>query len=188
MAVSKQQKTDILADLVSKFTHAQSIGFAATDTLTVEEFWSLRNSLREVHASYTIAKKTLIVKAMKDALNCEVDLAQLPGQIWVVCSNEDAVAGLGKVNTLVKETKGEKISWVASYMEGKMMNAEETQALASLPAKNVLLGQLVGVISAPLTKLAGTLDATVAGIVRVTKSAGDKAREAGKEKLADIAV
>lgn len=175
MAVSKAQKAEILADLVAKFKQAKSIGFAATNTLTVAEFEDLRNSLREVNASYTIAKKTLIVKAMKDALDADVDVSTLPGQIGVVCSSEDAVAGLGKVNELVQKTKGEKISWTASYMEGKMMDAQKTKALAGLPPKEVLLGQLVGVIGAPLTKLAATLDATVSGFVRATKAAGDKA-------------
>lgn len=51
------------------------------------------------------------------------------------------------------------------------MDSEETKSLAGLPSKEVLLGQLVGVIQAPLTKLAGTLDAAVSGIVRVTKAA-----------------
>lgn len=94
MAVTKQQKSKILADLTAKFKEAKSIGFATTSTLTVSEFEELRNSLREVNASYTIAKKTLIKIALKDALDIDVDLSDLPGQIGAVCSNEDAVAGL----------------------------------------------------------------------------------------------
>lgn len=105
MAVTKQQKAEILVELTSRFKEAGSIGFATTNTLSVAEFSDLRNSLREVGASYMVAKKTLIVKAMKDALDIEMDPSTLPGQIGVVCSNEDAMAGLGKVNDLVKESK-----------------------------------------------------------------------------------
>jgi ribosomal protein L10 len=105
MAVTKQQKVDILNELVAKFKVAKSIGFSTTKTVTVKEFFDLRKSLREVDASYTLAKKTLIKKALKEAINIDIDLSTLEGQIGVICSNSDAIAGLGKVNDFVKKTK-----------------------------------------------------------------------------------
>jgi len=94
MAVSKQQKAEILNDLIAKFKEAKSIGFAATNTVNVDEFAELRKNLREVNATYNLAKKTLMKIALKEALNIEIDLSNFEGQIGVVCSNEDAVAGL----------------------------------------------------------------------------------------------
>ena len=158
MAVSKQQKVEILADLVEKFKEAQSIWFATTNTLTVDDFYSLRKELREVWATYTLAKKTLIRKALKDALNIEVDLKDLPGQIGAVCSNEDSVAGLGKVNTLVKDTKGEKISWAISIFEWELKDIEETKTIASMPSRDTLLGRLVGSMKSPISGLARFFD------------------------------
>jgi large subunit ribosomal protein L10 len=105
MAVSREQKAAILADLVTKFKEAKSIGFATTTTMTVSEFSDLRSNLREVGATYTLAKKTLVKMAIKEALDIDIDLSTLEGQVGAVCSNEDAVAGLGKVNDLVKSTK-----------------------------------------------------------------------------------
>jgi len=105
MAVSREKKAAILEELVAKFKEAKSIGFAATSTMTVEEFSDLRKNLREVNATYNLAKKTLIRKALKEALDIEIDLSNLEGQIGAVCSNDDAVAGLGKVNDLVKSSK-----------------------------------------------------------------------------------
>ncbi|MCP3690022.1 MAG: 50S ribosomal protein L10, partial [Gammaproteobacteria bacterium] len=80
MAVTKQQKIDILAGLVAQFKEAKSIGFAQTNTLTVAEFADLRTDLREVGATYTLAKKTLIKIAIKEALDIDVDLSDLQGQ------------------------------------------------------------------------------------------------------------
>ena len=159
MAVTKQQKADILADLTAKFKNAKSIGFAATNTLTVAEFGDLRNSLREVNASYTIAKKTLIKIALKDALDIEVNLDDLPGQIGAVCSNDDAVAGLGKINDLVKSTKGEKVEWALSIFEGELKDNESTKAIAGMPSRETLLGRLVGSMQSPLSGLARFFDA-----------------------------
>jgi len=159
MAVSRQQKEAILAELVTKFKEAKSIGFSATTTMTVSEFYELRTNLREVNATYTLAKKTLIKKAIKDALDIEVDLSTLDGQVGVVCSNEDAVAGLGKVNDLVKETKGEKITWAAAIFEGKLLDLEETKVIAGLPSKETLLSRLVGSMKSPISGMARFFDA-----------------------------
>ena len=159
MAVTKQQKADILADLTAKFKQAKSIGFAATNTLTVAEFGGLRNELRAVGANYTVAKKTLIKIALKDALDIEVNLDDLPGQIGAVCSNDDAVAGLGKVNDLVKSTKGEKVEWAVSIFEGELKDNESTKAIAGMDSRETLLGRLVGSMQSPLSGLARFFDA-----------------------------
>jgi len=49
--------------------------------MTVEEFSELRKTLREVNATYTLAKKTIMVKAIKEALNIDIEIANLEGQI-----------------------------------------------------------------------------------------------------------
>lgn len=159
MAVTKLHKEEILAELVARFKNAQSIGFAKTTALSVGEFEALRNELRTVNASYIVAKKTLIVKAIKDALNIDMDISTLPGQIGVVCSNEDAMAGLGKVNDLVKKTKGEKVEWAASIFEGELKDLESTKAIAGMPSRDTLLGRLVGSMQSPIAGLARWFDA-----------------------------
>jgi large subunit ribosomal protein L10 len=159
MAVTKQQKADILAGLVEQFKAAKSIGFATTTTFTVAEFSEMRTELRAVGATYTIAKKTLIKKALKDALNIEVDLADMPGQVGAVCSNEDAVAGLGAVNKAVKASKGEKVEWAISIFEGELKTVEETKIIAAMPSRDTLLGRLVGSMQSPLSAMARFLDA-----------------------------
>jgi large subunit ribosomal protein L10 len=186
MAVTKQQKADILAGLVAQFKEAKSIGFSKTNTVTVAEFSELRTQLREVGATYTLAKKTLIKIAIKEALNIDIDLADLEGQIGVVCSNEDAVAGLGKVNDLVKKTKGEKIEWAACIFEGEYKGLEETKVLAGLPSKDTLLSRMVGSMMSPLSGMARLLDA----IAKETETQGkEKAGEleAKKEEVTEAA-
>lgn len=164
MAVTKQQKSEIFNELVSKFKEAKSIGFASTNKMTVEEFSELRKSLREVNASYTIAKKTIVVKAIKEALNIDVEISNLEGQIWAICSNTDAISGLGKVNTFMKEVNGKKgdlgkMAWSISIFEWEVKSKEETKVLASMPSRETLLSRLVGSMKSPISKLARFVDA-----------------------------
>lgn len=160
MAVSKQQKVEILAKLVEQVKNAQSIGFAKTNTVTVAEFDALRADLRNVGATYTLAKKTLIKKAVKEALNIDIEITDLPGQVGMVCSNEDAIAGLSKVNDFVKKhEKKEKMLWVASIFEGVFQGETETKVIASMPSRETLLGRLVGSMKSPISALARFMDA-----------------------------
>jgi len=180
MAVTKQKKSEILMSLIAEIKEAKSIGFAATSGMTVSDFAELRADLRSVHTSYTLAKKTLMKIAIKEALGIDVELANLPGQVGIICSKEDAIAGLSKTNAFIgkvynKKAQVQKISWVASIFEGEVKTLEETKVIASMPSREVLLGRLVGSMMAPVSALARFFDA------------GAKELEAkGKEKLSQL--
>lgn len=184
MAVTKQQKAEIIADLEAKIKAAKSIGFAKTSALSVAEFESMRKSLRGVNANYTVAKKTIIVKAVKNVLNIDIDLKTLPGQIGMVCSNEDAIAGLAKVNEVVTKTKGEKVDWAASIFEGELQDLASTKAIAGMPSRETLLGRLVGSMQAPLAGLARWFDAAATDLAAQGKDTVGKL-EAKKEAKAE---
>ncbi len=180
MAVTKQQKAEILADLIAKFKEAKSIGFANTNTLTVEEFSNMRAKLREVNATYTLAKKTLIKKALQEALNIEVDLSDLPGQIGAVCSNEDSVSGLGKLNDFIKEINGKKgdlgkMAWAVSVFEWELKDNAETKVVASMPSRETLLSRLVGSMKSPIS-----------GLARFFDSAAKELESTGKTKAGEL--
>ncbi|MEA3387116.1 MAG: 50S ribosomal protein L10 [Patescibacteria group bacterium] len=174
MAVSKAQKAEIIASLVEKFKNAESIGFATTSTITVDQFAELRTGLREVDASYTLAKKTLMKIALKEAKGIDIDLSTMEGQIGAVCSNGDAVAGLGKVNDFIKENK-DVASWATCVFEGEVKSKEETIILAAMPSRDTLLGRMVGSLQSPLSGLARLLDA-------ISK----EAESTGKEKAGEL--
>lgn len=164
MAITKERKVEIMTDLVSKLKKAKSIWFATTSMITVEEFAKLRKNLREVSASYTLAKKTIIKKAVKEALNIDIEIADMDWQIWVVCSNEDAIAGLGKLNVFMKEVNWPKwdlwkLVWSISIFDWQLKTKVETKVLASLPSKDILLGRLVGSMKSPISALARFFDA-----------------------------
>lgn len=174
MAVSKAQKAEIYAGLVELVKGAESIGFTTNNGLTVAEITSLRSEIRESNAKFVIAKKTLIKKAVKEVHGVEINDAEFTGQIGVVFSNEDPIAGLSAVNTEMKKL-GEKMEWASSIFDGEFKGTEETKAIAGLPTKDTLLGRLVGSLMSPLSSFARFADA-----------AAKEIEEQGKETLAQI--
>lgn len=182
MALSKSKKNEVLSHLVENFKKAQSIWFAQTNGLTVAEFSELRKWLREVSATYTVSKKTLIQKALKEALDMELDLSMIPGQIWVVCSFEDSIAGLSKTNDFIKSKEDkkaevQKISWAASVFEWKINGLEETKEIAAMPSRETLLSRLVGSMMSPLS-----------GMARFFDAAAKEVESQGKTKVGELEV
>ncbi len=164
MAVTKAKKAEILDQLKEVLKEAKSVGFTTNVGLTMADFNSIRSNLRTAGGKFMLAKKTLIKLAMKEIHGVDVELDALPGQVAVITSTNDAVAGLGKVNEAMKEIiakKGgeNKIKWVLSFFEGKIQNEAETIEIAAMPSRETLLGRLVGSMQSPIAGLARFFDA-----------------------------
>ena len=161
MALTKAKKTEVLNNLKTILKDANSVGFTSNTGLTVEEVTALRVNLREVNANFTLAKKTLIKIAFKDVYGVELNDDMLPNQIALVLSNEDAVAGLGKVNDFMKKGQPgeEKMQWTGAFFEDEILDADATKEVAAMPSRDTLLSRMVGSLQSPLSGLARFLDA-----------------------------
>lgn len=119
----------------------------------------MKAELRKENAIYMVAKKTLICLAMKNVLGAEVDINTLPGAVAILVAKGDKVAPLGIVNKYAQALrKEEKIKFVGGYIDGRVLGADETAKLASLPSREVLLAKLLGSMMSPLSALARFFD------------------------------
>lgn len=197
MAVTRAKKEEILSQLIENIKNAKSIGFAQTNGMTVSEFSELRKELITVNTSYNLAKKTLVRIAVKEALGLDLDLNLLPGQVWVVCSNDDSIAWLSKTNAFItkvynKKAQVQKMVWVASIFDGKINGLEETKVIASMPSRETLLSRLVGSMMSPLSSMARFLDAAAKevetqGKTKVGQLEGKKEETKVEEVKAEVA-
>jgi large subunit ribosomal protein L10 len=158
--VSKQKKSEQLATLETHLKSATSVALTSNTKVTVLEISALKKDLRASSAIYLTAKKTLIRIAFKTVYGVDLDLATLPGQVGLVIAKGDAVAPFGIANKYANEwRKEQKMIFVAGYMEGRLMDGEETKKLATLPSREVLLAKLLGSMMSPLSGLARFFDA-----------------------------
>ncbi|MFZ4461802.1 MAG: 50S ribosomal protein L10 [Patescibacteria group bacterium] len=160
MAVTKDQKVAILAVLEAHFKDAQSIAFTTNQKLTVLEVSNMKKEIRAVGGTYMIAKKTLVRIAFKNVFGLDLDIDTLPGQVATLICKEDKIAPLGVVGKYAKQfAKEKKIVFSGGYIDGRILGAEETTKLASLPSREVLLAKLLGSMMSPLSSLARFFDA-----------------------------
>jgi len=102
----------------------------------------------------------LISRVFKD-----VDVSGLEGQVGVVFGYEDETSSSKHVYEFTKTHKSIKI--LGGFLEGNFFEASDVIKLAKLPSKDELLGQLVGILNAPISNFAYVLSSPTSQFVQV---------------------
>lgn len=161
MAKSRIQKAGDLKTLTDSFKAAKGVVFVDYKGVTVKNAGKLRRQAEKVGVDYVVAKKTLINIAAREA-GFDINAKELDGNIAVAFS-ADEVSAASVIANISKEV--EQIKIVGGALEGRFINAAQVKALASLPSKQQLLGQLAYVLNAPRVGLVTTLSGITRGFV-----------------------
>lgn len=176
----KEQKTALVAEIADGLGRASIAIVSESRGMTAGEATEVRRKLRAVRGELRVAKNTLIRRAIKDTAYSALD-SKLGGPVGLILSFADPVE-LVKTVTGMREL-GEKFKVRGGVLEGKPLSAEEIEALASLPPREVILAQLLGLLMAPATRMVRLLNEPGSALARVVdaigKKNGDRAPAAG---------
>lgn len=147
MAVSKENKKEILTRLEKSLKGAKSIVFANFHGLTSNEVNSVRKALKEKGVNYMVAKKTLTRKVLEE-MKVPGTMPELLGELSIAYS-EDMVLPASEVYSFQKKMEN-KISILGGIFEGKFASKSDMLAVAQIPPLNVLHAQFVNIINSPI--------------------------------------
>ena len=169
--MKKTEKTALVEQLASSFNRASIALVSEYRGMTAAESTEMRKRLRAVRGEMRVAKNTLVRRAIKGTKYEALD-SNLGGQVGVILSYEDPVV-LAKTFTSFGPL-GEKLKLRGAVLNGKALSAEEVQALAKLPSREVVFGQLLGLLNAPATQLVRLLNEPGSYLARVIDAIGKK--------------
>ncbi len=154
----KTDKERIVAELVDDLGSAETLIVADYRGLTNKQLEALRDQLIPLGARFRIVKNTLTRRAAEEA-GAEALLVMLEGPtaIAFIESSGDPAAVAKALAATAKESN--VLVLRGGILEGKQLTAAEIEQLATLPPADVLRGQLVGAIVAPLHALLGLVSA-----------------------------
>ncbi len=155
MAILKEKKKEILKKVKDAVDTSDSVVFVNFHGLGVSDTTELRKELRNKGIGYTVAKKTLVRRALDDA-KVEGEMPSIDGELAIAYA-KDLIAPAREVYTFQKQHK-ENLSILGGVFEGKYMNKEEMMEIASIPETPVLYGQFVNLINSPIQRFAVVLD------------------------------
>ena len=167
MAVSRDKKNTLVAELAELFASAKGTVGAAYTGLTVADLQELRAAARANNVSIKVAKNRLVRVALAaDNKFKAADTSLLTGQLIYAFSSTDEVA---PAQVLAKFAKSHpELKLVAGFDgSGASLDTAMVTALAELPTKDQLRGQLVSVIAAPLTGFLGVANGAQRGFAQV---------------------
>ena len=156
----KQEKIEAMKE---NFAKAKVAVVTEYRGLTVEEITRLRRALQKENSDYMVTKNTLAKVAAKGT-QFEVLEEVLKGPVAIAFGFKDEVAPAKVLKKFIKEAKKGQI--IAAAMDGKLLNAKETEVLADLPSKEELYAKMLGCINSPATGIAGAVNAVMSGLVR----------------------
>lgn len=174
MAISRDKKQTLVSELGKLIENAKAVASATYTGLTVKEMQELRKLARENGVELKVVKNRLVKVALKnDTRFKEAELGDFKGQLIYAFSSEDEVA---PAQTLANFAKGrENMNLVAGLSnDGKVLDTPTVTALASLPSKDQLRGQVVSVIAAPLTQFLGVANGAQRGFAQVLSQRAEK--------------
>ena len=156
--MKKEQKESIVEELTGRLRAADTLLIADYRGLTMPQIDALRTRLLESGARFTVVKNTLTRRAAEAAgADALLTLLEGPTAIAFLESEGDMLAAAKALADMARESRVLAIR--GGVMQGKVLSAEEVESLASLPPVEILRGQVLGAIVAPLTTLMGLLTA-----------------------------
>jgi large subunit ribosomal protein L10 len=157
MALTRDQKEDVLASLTDILGEDQTITFVRFNRLSVQRLDALRAELRDEDVTFTVVKKTLLGVALK---NTEVpgDVPEMPGQIAVVYGVGKTASARGVYNFDTNVDAGEELEIIGGIFEGKFKGQEAMMEIAKIPSTDELRGMFVNLISSPVNGFAVALN------------------------------
>lgn len=175
MAFTKDEKEKMLEQYERWLTKSQAIFMMQYSKMTMKDVNDIRAKAREVGAEMHVVKNTifgiLLDKLGMDGRNF-LDQTTLVGFAF-----NDAPALAKVVNDAMK---GEVFKVKGGLLGKRAISSADVKALADMPPLPVVRAQLLGILSAPASKLVRTINEPARGLAAVIKAHSEKAGEAAE--------
>ena len=159
--MNRDQKAAAVTEIADQIKRSEAVFAVDFRGISVPQAAELRTRLRDADATFRIVKNTLTERAV-DAADAETLKALLEGPTALTFVRGDAALAAKAIAGLQRQT--ETLAFKGGLLDGDAVDAEQIRAISRLPARDVLLGQLVGVVAAPITGVVRTLNALIAGL------------------------
>jgi large subunit ribosomal protein L10 len=157
--VANPRNTETLASLRQVLDGQSSFYVVNYQGLPSNDVVKLRKELRGVGATMVVAKNTLMHKALEEKGFAMRDLFHGPSALVLV--GEDAVTPIKTLSEFAKKNDKGIPAAKGGVLDGEVMDSKKLEMISSLPSKQELRGQVVGVLMSKLQEFVGILEAKV---------------------------
>jgi large subunit ribosomal protein L10 len=173
IAVNKKQREESVTTLAKKIS-GSTAGFVIDfQGLNVEASNDLRRQIRKAGSELKVAKNTLLRRASR-----ETDFAAMAdsftGPTGVVFVKDNPVPVVKVLNKFIKDNPAAPLKIKGGVLNKTLLSAQDIDMLAELPSREVLLAQLLGVLTAPMRNLVSVLAEVPRKFLRTLNALAEK--------------
>ena len=159
--MNRDQKAQVIEEVAGQISGSQAVFAVDYRGISVPQAAELRTRLREADATFRVVKNTLSERAADEAgADGLKELLQGPTALPFV--RGDAALAAKALRDQQRTT--DTLAFKGGLMNGAALSPDDITSIARLPAREVLYGQLVGVVASPITGLARSLGGLLGGL------------------------
>ena len=161
--MNRDQKAAAVAEIAEQIQESEAVFAVDYRGISVPQAAELRAKLRDADATFRIVKNTLTERAA-DKAEAEALKGLLEGPTALTFVRGDVAAAAKAIADYQRSSGGQLLPFKGGLMNGDALDAAQITAISKLPAREVLYGQLVGVVASPITGLARGLNGLLSGL------------------------
>jgi large subunit ribosomal protein L10 len=187
--MTKQEKNDVIEVLKGKFAQYNNFYITDTESLTVAQVGKLRNHCFDKQVEMKVAKNTLIRKAL-ESLDAEKYSGVFDSlhQVTALMFSENPKEPAMIISSFRKENNNERPLLKAAFINGDVfVGNDQLKALTQIKTKNELIGEVIGLLQAPIQRVLGALQNKDAAKEVVAEEAAAPVAEAPVAEAAPVA-
>ena len=177
--MNREQKAAVIDEIAAEIEASEAVYAVDYRRMSVSQAAEVRTRLRAANATFRVVKNSLTERAA-DQAGAEVLKPLLQGPTALAFVRGDAAAAAKALNDFARAS--ELGPFKGGLLNGEALDIEQITSIARLPAREVLYGQLVGIVASPITGLARGLNALLSGVAIALGQVQAKA-EAGEIQL-----
>jgi large subunit ribosomal protein L10 len=171
--LKREQKAAVIQEVAGQITEADAVFAVDYRGISVPQAAELRTRLRDADASFRVVKNTLTERAA-DQAGAEGLKELLAGPTAMTFVRGDAAMAAKALRDFRRASGGTLLEFKGGWMNGGALSAEQIDAIAQLPTRDVLYGRLVGMVASPITGLASALGGLIGGLARQLQAVADQ--------------
>ena len=152
--MERQKKEQVVEELGAKLKGLNYMFLSEYSGMSVAQLTKLRRELRGVDVEFSVVKNSLL-RIASTGTPAEVLKDQFTGPNAIICINKEPTSAAKVIAGLSKEMPNLKLK--AGYLGNRVINAEEILKLATLPSREAMIAQLLGLLQGMPQRLVSVL-------------------------------
>jgi len=178
--MNKERKAAVVDEVATQIKESEAVFAVDYRGISVPQAAELREKLNEAGARFRVVKNTLTIRAAEQAGAEDLkELLEGPTAFTFVAPESGDVALAAKALDRFRR-EHDILAFKGGRMSGEVLTLDQLLDLAKLPARDVLHGQLVGVIASPITGLVRGLNQLIAGFASQLQQIADQGLVGGE--------